>query len=102
MSSLRFEWDEAKDRANQSKHGIGFDEASRVFDDPLHLSILERVRNGEERWLTFGTVANLSVLVLADTIRKLKEDEEVIELVRIISAREATRAERRFYEEETS
>ncbi|HWG17752.1 MAG TPA: BrnT family toxin [Acidobacteriaceae bacterium] len=46
MSSLRFEWDEAKNLLNQRKHGIGFDEASRVFDDPLYITAPERVEDG--------------------------------------------------------
>jgi uncharacterized DUF497 family protein len=44
MTELRFTWDEAKDRSNRRKHGIGFEEAVRVFADPLHLSRQDRVK----------------------------------------------------------
>ncbi len=102
MSSLRFEWDEAKDAANQKKHGVSFEQASQVFFDPLHLSLRERVSGGEERWLTFGTVMDFVLIVVAHTVREESEEAEIVEVVRIISARRVTRSERRFYEEQIS
>ncbi len=99
MSRIEFEWDEAKNLSNRRKHGVSFEEASQVFRDPLHVSILERVAHGEERWKTFGAVAELSLLVVAHTLYDDSEDDAV-EVVRIISAREVTREERRIYEEE--
>jgi hypothetical protein len=99
VSRIEFEWDEAKNLSNQRKHGVSFEEASQVFRDPLHVSILERVAHGEERWKTFGAVAELSLLVVAHTLYDDSEDDAV-EVVRIISAREVTREERRIYEEE--
>ena len=100
MSRIEFEWDEAKNLSNRRKHGLSFEEASQVFRDPLHVSILERVAHGEERWKTFGAVAELSLLVVAHTLYEDSEDDDAVEVVRIISAREVTREERRFYEEE--
>lgn len=55
----KFEWDENKNRANQSKHGVDFDTASYVFDDPNFLSEQDRVVDGEERWQTIGLVGRL-------------------------------------------
>jgi uncharacterized DUF497 family protein len=49
MAAVRFEWDENKNRANQRKHGVSFEEAVRVFFDPLHLSHQDRVEGGEQR-----------------------------------------------------
>ena len=96
-----FEWDEAKNQSNQHKHdGISFEEASRVFNDPLHISIQDRIENGERRWQTFGEVGGLVLLMVAHTLWEEDEDGEQIEVVRIISARKATRKERLWYENE--
>lgn len=56
MTDIRFEWDEWKNLANQRKHGVSFEQASRVFADPLRLSLIDRVVDGEERWQTYGNV----------------------------------------------
>jgi uncharacterized protein len=56
VSGIRFEWDEAKDLANQHKHGISFQDASEVFLDPLFVSLKDCVRDGEQRWQTYGAV----------------------------------------------
>lgn len=53
---MRFEWDDGKNRANIRNHGIGFDSASRVFDDPFCVTKLDRVASGEQRWQTVGAV----------------------------------------------
>ena len=100
MTGIRFEWDEVKSLSNRRKHGVSFEEASQVFLDPLYVSVLERIENGEERWRTFGIVKNLMVFVVAHTVRELYSEGEAVEVVRIISAREATRTERRLYEDE--
>jgi hypothetical protein len=52
-----FEWDEHKAESNYRNHGIRFEEAARVFDDPLAISRQDRIENGEERWQTIGLVA---------------------------------------------
>lgn len=66
--TVRFEWDERKNRKNILKHGVGFDEARRVFSDP-HLIIREdRVIDGEERLHAIGFVD--SVLLVVHTVRE--------------------------------
>ena len=94
---MRLEWDEKKNRANHAKHGVSFETAALVFDDPLHLSRRDREEGGEERWRTIGCVAEIVVLVVAHTYREEGGDE----VIRIISARKASRSERRIYEEES-
>ena len=93
---MKFEWDSNKDLSNQSKHGVSFSEAREVFDDPLHLSLLDyRFSYFEERWITIGQIQRAKVVVVANLF--FTEDGE--EVIRIISAREATPNERRQYEE---
>jgi len=91
---MRFEWDEEKNRLNKIKHRVSFELAREVFDDPLAASLRDRAVGGEERWQTFGTVGGLLLLV-AHTYR-VRGGEDVI---RIISARRASRREREAYEE---
>jgi len=98
MAGLRFEWDEAKNLANQRKHGLSFEEATQAFLDPLCFSVLERIEDGEERWQTFGTADGLLLMMVVHTIRE--EQDGVSEIVRIISARRANARERRRYEDE--
>jgi len=88
-------WDRNKNRSNRAKHKVSFEVASLVFEDPFHLSILERIESGEERWQTLGMIGSVLVLLVAHTLVE-QEGEEV---VRIISARKATRKERQWYEE---
>lgn len=64
-----------------------------VFDDPLHVSVPDRELEGEPRWQTIGMVGGAHILLVAHTV-----DEEA-ELIRIISARKATRRERSIYEQ---
>jgi hypothetical protein len=94
---MRFEWDPRKDKANRQKHRISFELAHRVFDDPNHLSIQDRHEDGEARWQTLGLIGPYAILLVAHTY----EDEHGEEVVRIISARKATRAERLLYDERT-
>lgn len=92
---MRFEWDQNKNIANQKKHGISFDEAIEIFDDPLHVSILdEKYSYFEERWITVGATKNISIVVAVN----LFFDDEGEEVIRLISAREATDNERKKYE----
>ena len=91
---MNFIWDLEKDAVNRSKHGVSFETAALVFDDPFHLSVLDRVVEGEERWRTMGQIGGLVILVVAHTYKE--QDGE--ETIRIISARKATRSERRYYE----
>ena len=100
MIGIRIEWDEAKNLSNQHKHGVSFEEASRVFLDPLYVSVKERIEKGEERWQTFGLVGNVLVLMVAHTVREESVEGIPVEVIRIITAREATARERRRYEDE--
>jgi uncharacterized protein len=92
---MRIEWDEAKNRWNLRKHGVSFETAQLVFDDPHHLSVQDREVGGEERWRTLGFVGGAVLLLVAHTWR----DEDGNETVRIISARKATARERKRYEQ---
>lgn len=92
---MRFEWDENKNRENRKKHGVSFEIAMEVFDDPFCLTSQDRIVEGEERFWTLGRVEDLNILVFVHTVMDEK-DEQVI---RIISARKATPRERAFYEE---
>jgi uncharacterized DUF497 family protein len=85
---MDFEWDEAKNRRNLAKHGISFEEAAGVFAGPMLGEVDDRGTYGEIRFRVFGTVAG-RLLCVVYTMRQ--------ERVRIISARRASRAERRIY-----
>jgi uncharacterized protein len=92
---VEFSWDERKNKANQRKHRISFETAIQVFDDPFHVSVQDREvetrGQSEARWQTIGMVSGLLVILVAHTV---DEDEG---LIRIISARKATRRERSIY-----
>lgn len=91
---MRIEWNDNKNRVNQKKHGVSFELAQEVFNDLLALSRHGRIEGGEERWHTIGMAEGV-ILIVAHTFSG-RGDEEVI---RIISARKATKHEQRFYEE---
>ena len=59
---MKFIWDDNKNRINRSKHGVSFETAQLVFDDPVHLSRQDRYENGEERWQTLGKIGGRSVI----------------------------------------
>ena len=92
MGNMRFEWDPRKARTNAEKHGISFEEARTVFyddnarliDDPDH-------SDGEERFILMGISGNLRVLTVCHCYR----DDDII---RIISARKATKHEKNYYQ----
>jgi hypothetical protein len=89
---LTFEWDSEKDEANLKKHGVSFSEAATVFADPLTSTISDPDHSvGEERYVTVGLSYRQRVLVVAH-----RDDDDRI---RIITARLATRRERKDYEE---
>lgn len=92
MKSL-YEWDEDKAKENLHKHKIDFKEAETVFDDPLSITVDDPDHSEEEeRFIDIGISNKKRVLVVVYTERRKK--------IRIISAREATRAEHKKYEEE--
>ncbi len=89
---LTFEWDAEKDELNQEKHGVSFSEAATVFADPLTITIGDPDHSvGEERFITVGLSYRQRLLVVAH------RDYE--DWIRIITARVATRQERKNYEE---
>jgi hypothetical protein len=83
-----------KNRQNLKKHGIRFETAVLVFEDPHGLSFEDRIVEGEERWRTFGVIYGRIVMV-AHTWWEEEDGEDVI---RLISARGATSHEERIYE----
>ena len=86
------EWDPDKTVSNLKKHGVDFHEAGTVLGDPLSTTFPDPAHSAEEkRYITIGSSASGRILVVAHTDRG--------KAVRIISARSATRRERRFYEE---
>ena len=92
MSGIGFEWDRRKDSANRRKHGVGFAEASTVFDDPLSITVPDPDHSiDEERFVIVGMSSERSLLVVVHTIRG--------ERIRLISARSATNHEKFNYEE---
>ncbi len=97
MSGIRFEWDEAKNLANQRKHGVSFQLASHVFLDPLFVSVTDRIQDGEQHWRTYGEVEDSLLMMVAHTVREEDAHGTTIEVIRIISARYAIRKERQRY-----
>lgn len=91
-NAVRFEWDPVKAATNRRKHGISFEEALTCFSDPLALLLEER--RHAERLVLIGVSARRRVIF---TVYAELDDDGV----RIISARRATREERRTYEEGT-
>lgn len=99
--SYEFEWDKSKAIANFSKHVVTFEEAATVFLDPLAITIFDDAHSQlEERWFTMGNAARGGLLVVVHTFQAQKNSN--IAKVRIISARMATKQERRTYEDEPS
>ena len=93
---MRWAWDHSKNLANRVKHGLGFETAQLVFDDPLAASRQEP-HPDEERWQTIGMIGSVIVIVAHTLPRTDHETGE--ETGRIISARKATPHERKLYEE---
>jgi uncharacterized protein len=91
---MLFAWHEAKNRINRRKHGLSFESAARVFEDPAAVSYVERVVEGQERWQTVGLAGGIALLLVVHTV----EEENGEEKIRIISARTADPRERAIYE----
>jgi hypothetical protein len=89
---MEFEWDEDKAAANLAKHGISFEEARTVFDDPLYVDFYDPDHSSEEhRYIIIGESRQGRLLVASYTERG--------DVTRLISAREVSRSEREAYEE---
>lgn len=82
----RFEWDEAKNQSNLRKHGVSFEDASHVFNDPHFLSVQDRYVEGEERWQTFGIINTFLVVMVAHTVLEKSENGDFLEIIRLGSA----------------
>lgn len=88
---MEFEWDDAKEKANIAKHGVSFALASRIFEGATLTRVDDRFDYGEEREVSIGMAAGAAILVVVHTDRQGR--------TRIISARAATRMERKRYEQ---
>jgi len=89
-----FAWDEVKDRINRRKHGISFESAARIFEDPHVISYVDRVVDREERWHAIGSAGGIALLLVVHTVEEEHDEEEI----RIISARKANPRERALYQ----
>jgi len=93
MDGIKFEWDEEKDSSNQAKHGVSFEEAKTVFfDDYARLIPDPDHSDQEERFILLGFSSIIRLLVVCHCYRKNDD------VVRIISARKATKTEKKQYE----
>lgn len=93
-----FEWDVGKAETNAAKHKVTFERAVTVFRDRLALTVFDKAHSeSEERWFTLGLDTDGKMLAVAHTFETTGSNRA---RVRIISAREATNRERRFYEDE--
>jgi uncharacterized protein len=96
MTELDFDWDEAKAASNLSKHGVAFTQAATVLNDALALTVFDSVHSVvEERWFTLGVDGRGKLLAVVHTYTTTGP---ISAKVKLISAREATRNERRQYE----
>lgn len=94
---LIFEWDDNKARLNRKNHQISFEEAKTIFNDPFLVTFPDEFHsNTEERLISIGASATSRVLLVVHTER---EEANYAILIRIISARKATPAEHKVYEE---
>ena len=92
MRDLQFDWDPKKDAANQRLHGVSFEEASMVFSDEHALLIDDPDHSEEEdRIILLGLSAGLRTLVVCHCYREAQE------VIRLISARKASKKEREAY-----
>lgn len=91
---MKFEWDAKKAKANLHKHKVSFLEACYIFADKYLLTVFDEEHSvHEERWITMGQSINGKILVVVHTYRGTSDTE----LIRIVSAREATHKEERQY-----
>ena len=92
MRSVDYEWDEEKAARNLEKHGISFADAATVFNDPLYVDFYDPDHSSDEqRYLVIGMSREGHLVIVSYTERN--------DVIRLISAREVTSAERKAYEE---
>ena len=88
FGGMNFEWDTEKARLNKIKHGISFKVAAQIFDDENRIEFFDEEHSiDEDRWKVIGKVEEILFVVYT----------ERTDTIRLISAREATDAERRIY-----
>ena len=93
---FQFDWNEVKAAANALKHGVSFDLARTIFNDPFLVTVADLEHSEtEERWFSIGRAVNGSLLSVA----YLWSEVESAKKIRVISARKATQKEIRQYEE---
>jgi hypothetical protein len=91
MENSEFEWDDEKAESNLEKHGVSFEEAATIFNDPKIATIADPDHSeSEERYISLGMSVVMRLLNVAHTYRK--------ERIRLVNARKATKAERKNYE----
>ena len=93
---IEFEWDQSKAKSNLKKHGVSFEEAQSVFYDDLAVQFFDESAGDEHRFILLGTSNLTRTLVVVHCER---DDGGVL---RIISARKATKTEKQFYRGEQS
>lgn len=91
INMMRFEWDESKRIKNIRKHGIDFEEAPEIFNNPMLRKTDKRFSYGEERYISLGLTQKCVVLTVFT--------EPTEDIIRIISMRKATKRERKIYEQ---
>ena len=91
MENSEFQWDEEKAKSNLKKHGVSFEEGATIFNDPMIATILDPDHSkDEERFISIGMSVIRRLLTVIHTYRK--------DRLRLISARKATKAEKKNYE----
>lgn len=88
---MQFEWDDEKEQINIKKHGIDFETAALIFDDENRLEIYDEAHSEyEDRYITIGVINDITLIVMVVYTERG-------DAIRLISAREATKKERRMY-----
>ncbi len=90
-----FEWDDNKNAINKTKHGLSFETAISAFFDENCLTLTDFVKDGEQRWRTLGRLSNKMIILFVGHL--VYDDELGREVIRIITARQATKHEERDY-----
>lgn len=88
---MNIEWDEQKNKLNQEKHGLSFEDAAWVFDGETVTFLDDRFDYGEERYVTLGVLSG-RIVVIAHTYRERK--------LRVISMRKANEREKKIYQKQ--
>jgi uncharacterized protein len=95
MRQVEYCWNLAKAASNKLKHGVSFETASKAMSDPFRLDELDDDVHDEKRWRSLALADGVLILMIVHT----NWDEDGLEVIRIISARSATRTERLRYEQ---